>query len=309
LSKVRNERREIALFGEATLPVSSRLSITSGVRLVRARAAGALLGGPQGPEPTRHQTRILPTLAVLWKPNDDLQAFARLRSGFRSGGIAVDPGGNVARFESDKIYTGEAGVRFGHSGGVLSGNAAISYAHWRSIQADLLDSSGFPVPANIGNGHVFGLSADMSWRPTESVLVEGAIFANRSALDSPAIKLTGLNETSLPNVPRYGARLSARYSHPLSPGRTLILDGTARYRSASNVGTVPPLLLEQGEYFEADLGAALDATKWKLSLDVTNLFNGRENSFSFGNPFSVGLGQQQTPLRPRTIRLGLSFGF
>ncbi|WP_219894456.1 TonB-dependent receptor [Aquisediminimonas profunda] len=309
LSRVRNERREIALFGEGTIPLSSRWSLTAGARFLRARAAGILVSGPQGPEPTRHQTRVLPTLAILWKPNDDLQVFARLRSGFRSGGIAVDPGGNVVRFVSDKLYTGEAGLRFGHSGGPLSGNAALSYARWRSIQADLLDSSGFPATANIGNGHVLGFSADLAWRPVSSLLVEGALFANRSSLDNPAVQLVGLDETSLPNVPRYGARLSARYSRPLSPDLTLVLDGSAHYRSGSNVGTVPPLLLEQGEYVEAGLSAALDAGSWKLTLDATNLFNGRENSFAFGNPFSVGLGQQQTPLRPRTIRLGVSFGF
>lgn len=309
LSRVRNERREIALFGEGTIPLSPRWFLTAGARFLRARAAGSLVSGPQGPEPTRHLTRVLPTLAILWKPNDDLQAFARVRSGFRSGGIAVDPGGNVVRFVSDKLYTGEAGLRFGHSGGPLSGNAAFSYARWRSIQADLLDSSGFPVTANIGNGHVFGISADLAWRPVSTLLVEGAVFANRSSLDNPAVQLAGLNETALPNVPRYGARISARYSQPLSAKMTLVLDGSAHYRSGSNVGTVPPLLLEQGEYLEAGLGAALDAGSWKLSLDVTNLFNGRENSFAFGNPFSVGLGLQETPLRPRTIRLGVSFGF
>ncbi|MFO1240897.1 MAG: TonB-dependent receptor [Sphingomonadaceae bacterium] len=309
LSRVRNERRELALFGEGTIPLSSRWLLTAGARFLRARAAGSLVSGPQGPEPTRHLTRVLPTLAILWKPNEDLQAFARLRSGFRSGGIAVDPGGNVVRFVSDKLYTGEAGLRFGHADGPLSGNAALTYARWRSIQADLLDSSGFPATANIGNGHVLGFSADLAWRPASSLLVEAAVFANRSALDSPAVHLSGLNETALPNVPRYGARLSARYSRPVSPDMTLVLDGAAHYRSGSNVGTVPPLLLEQGEYVEASLGAALDAGTWKLSLDATNLFNGRENSFAFGNPFSVSLGQQQTPLRPRTIRLGVRFGF
>ena len=306
LSHIRNGKSEIAVFGEATLPLSPQWSITGGSRVVYARTAGELLSSPEGPEPSRHQTRVLPTFALSWKPGEDLQAFARIRSGFRSGGIAVDPGGSVARFESDQIYTGEVGLRFGRSGGPISGSATAFYGRWRDIQADLLDDSGFPVTANIGNGHIVGISADVAWRPVASLLVEGALFANRSALDSPVADLIGLDETAFP---RYGGRLSAQYSQPLSTGKTLILDGTARYRSGSNVGTVPPLLLEQGEYFEADLGAAIDAGKWKLTLDVTNIFNAKENSFAFGNPFTASLGTQETPLRPRTIRFGVSFGF
>ena len=40
-----------------------------------------------------------------------------------------------------------------------------------------------------------------------------------------------------------------------------------------------------------------------VSLTVTNLLDGRGNSFGFGNPFSLRLASQETPLRPRTIGL------
>jgi iron complex outermembrane recepter protein len=313
LNLVLNEKSELAVFGEATVPVSQRWAITAGLRLVRAQTAGELLLGGTDVEPSRKQFRALPTLALSWKPANGLQAFARVQSGFRSGGITVDPAGTVAKFDSDQIYTGELGLRFGDPGATtphkFSGSVSGFYSSWRDIQADLLDANGFPVSANIGSGHVFGAEASVAWRPVKPLLIEGAIFVNRSALDSPAVQLTGLDETSLPNVPRYGGRLSGRFSQRLSPRLTLSLDGTMRYRSASTVGTIPPLLLEQGEYFEADMGAALDAGDWKLTLDVSNLFNAVENSFAFGNPFTVSLGKQITPLRPRTVRLGVSFDF
>jgi outer membrane receptor protein involved in Fe transport len=309
LSNIRNEKSELAAFGEATVPLASKWSLTGGSRVVFARTTGQLLGRLKGSEPSRHEIRVLPTLALAWKPNDYLQVFARLRSGFRSGGIAVDPEGNVAKFDSDQILTGETGLRVGRSGNLFSGSAAVFYSRWRDIQADLLDNRGFPVTANIGNGHVFGIGADLSWRPIAALLIEGTLFVNRSRLDSPTIELIGLDRAALPNVPRFGGRASVRYTRPLSPDLSLILDGTARYRSASSVGTVPPLLLEQGEYFEADMAAAIDAGKWKLSVDVTNVFDGKENSFAFGNPFTASLGTQETPLRPRTVRLGVTFGF
>ncbi len=313
LNLIRNEKNELAIFGEATAPVSSKWTVTGGARLVRAQTAGELLIGGTDVEPSRKQIRILPVLALSWKPTSDLRAFARLQSGFRSGGIAVDPAGEITKFESDQIYTGEFGLRFGKSGGTfsqkLSGSLSTFYSRWQDIQADLLDANGFPITANIGSGYIFGIEANVAWQPVKSLQIESAIFINRSALDSPAIELSGLGDSALPNVPRYGGRLSGRYAQPLSPRRTFSLDGTIRYRSGSSVGTVPPLLLEQGEYFEADVEVALDSIDWKLTLDVSNLFNAKENSFSFGNPFTASLGNQITPLRPRTIRLGINFGF
>lgn len=256
---------------------------------------------------------MLPTAAISWRPHERLQVYVRGQTGFRSGGLAVDPAGMVNRFESDKIYTIESGVRFGdrnpETGTPLSGSATVFYTHWRDIQADLLDSIGLPTTLNIGRGHVTGLQANLDWRPNKAWLIEGAVFINKSSLDNPAAELIDLENISLPNVPRYGGRLSLRWSRPISGALNLQTDATVRYRSGSNLGTLPPLLLEQGECVETDLAVALASDAWKLTVEVTNLLNARKNSFSFGNPFTAALGDQITPLRPRSIRIGVSFGF
>ena len=44
-------------------------------------------------------------------------------------------------------------------------------------------------------------------------------------------------------------------------------------------------------------------------MDVTNLFDDRRNQFALGNPFIVFAGRQIGPLRPRTVRFGLSTRF
>lgn len=311
ITAVRTEKSEIALFGEATVPVSGRLSLTGGSRLVRAQVSGEALNNDA--EPTRRQWRVLPTAALSWRPHSLLQAFARVQTGFRSGGLAVDESGMVARFESDSIRTIEAGLRFGDktpdTGTRWSGSATLFHTSWSDIQADLLDAGGLPTTLNIGDGHIDGLQTDLNWRIGSELMIEGAMFLNRSALDNPTAELMGLENIPLPNVPRYGGRISARWTRSLTADLRVQADAILRYRSGSNVGTLPPLLLEQGEYIETDLAAMLGNDAWKMTLDLTNLFNARKNSFSYGNPFTAAVGDQITPLRPRTIRLGLSFGF
>lgn len=311
ISAVRSEKSEVALFGEASVPVSDGLSLTGGARIVRAKTAGEVVGATV--EPTRKQWQVLPTAALSWRPKDQLQVYARLQSGFRSGGLGVDPLGTVTRFDSDKVYTAEAGVRIGsvssQEASGFSGSAAVFHTYWRDIQADLLDANGLPTTLNIGSGHISGLQGNIAWRPNANLLLEGAMFVNTSGLDSPASELAGLEPSALPNVPRYGGRLSFRWRQPLGDRLTLQTDGIMRYRSASSVGTLPPLLLEQGEYFETEIGSSLEWGNWKLGLSVSNLFNSVENSFSFGNPFTVALGNEITPLRPRTFRLSIGAGF
>ncbi len=311
ISSVQSEKSEIALFGEATVPVSERLSITGGSRVVRAQVSGEIVGNEA--EPTRRQWRVLPTAALSWRPHGRLQAFARVQTGFRSGGLAIDQAGSTNRFESDQIYTAEAGVRFGDASQILStpisGSATIFHTGWSDIQADLLDINGLPTTLNIGNGHIDGVQAAVNWRPNQELSFEGAAFVNRSRLDNPSAELMDLDNIPLPNIPRYGGRLSVRWARQLSAGLTFQTDAIIRYRSGSNVGTLPPLLLEQGEYAEADLAAMLRSESWQLTLDLTNVFNARKNSFAFGNPFTASLGDQITPLRPRSLRVGISFGF
>jgi iron complex outermembrane recepter protein len=315
LATLRDERTEYAVFGETTQPVASNWSATVGVRVERSKSAGELIGGT-GPdfEPKAQKTRVLPTAALSWKPHNDVIAFLRYQSGFRSGGIAIDGGqlNGATRFDSDELDTVELGVRFGGAEGggrPLSGGVSVSYSNWRAIQADLISVDGLPYTANIGRGRIFGLEANILWRATDNLTFDGALFINDSALTDPSLGLEDADSNALPNVAKAGGRASFAWVLPLADDLDFKLDGTVRYVGASKLSTIPPLNLEHGETVQFDLSAALDAGAWRVSLDATNLLDFTGNSFSYGNPFSVGLGKQITPLRPRTIRLGVKLGF
>jgi outer membrane receptor protein involved in Fe transport len=54
--------------------------------------------------------------------------------------------------------------------------------------------------------------------------------------------------------------------------------------------------------------ARIELGHFGLSLTVENLGNARSNTFSFGNPFGLSQGTR-SPLRPRTVRLGVDARF
>jgi hypothetical protein len=92
-------------------------------------------------------------------------------------------------------------------------------------------------------------------------------------------------------------------------GIALTSEASLRYVGASRLGVGPLQNILQGNYFVGDLGARLDFGKYGVSLDITNIGDVRSNSFSFGNPFGLAQRDQITPLRPRTIRLGIDTRF
>lgn len=316
LARLRNQKTEVAVFGEATQRIAPRLSGTLGGRVVFAETIGELMGGSgQDFEPKRRQVRFLPTAALSWKPYPELLTFLRYQSGFRSGGIAITGGqvNTAQRFDSDSIHTAELGIRVGSETSTtsprFSGGITTFYSVWTDIQADLIGADGLPFTDNIGRGTIYGAEINARWHATDHLFFDGALFVNRSALSNPAEGFDEADERPLPNIARTGARFTAAWERPLSDRLALKLDGTARLIGASSLGTTAPLILEHGETTQVDFSASLAARDWTLTLEATNLLNVSGNSFSYGNPFTVAEGKQITPLRPRTIRLAVRIGF
>jgi len=136
-----------------------------------------------------------------------------------------------------------------------------------------------------------------------------AAFINDDALSHPAQSIAVRSHIDLPNVADLGVAAAASYRTRISAGRTLALDASIRRAGRSRLGPPPDLYIAQGRYWDATAGARLGLGSFGVSLDVTNLFDGRGNRFSYGNPFSVRMGNQVTPLRPRSVRLGFDGRF
>ena len=313
LSHLRNDLTEAAIFGQYSYPLNEDISLTAGGRVTYNREEGGLLNqGPDVNEPKRESIRFSPSAAITYQLWRGSVAYVRFAQAHRAGGLAVSDGGSagsVRRFETDSLSSIEAGVRLGQlPQDRLAFSASLSHARWRDVQADLIDSTGLPFTANLGNGRIDGLEVEAAWRFARGMTLELAAFVN----DSTIHRFEGAPESmegDLPNIAGAGMRGAVQIKHKLSSG--VSLEGTAslRYVGTSRLGINPPLDLKQGNYAQGDIGGRLDFGRFGVSLDVTNIADVKGNRFSLGNPFSVAEGNQITPLRPRALRLGVDAAF
>lgn len=173
------------------------------------------------------------------------------------------------------------------------------------IQADLIDSSGLPSTINIGSGTIQGIDSENNRRLSPSIMLTWSIFFNESYLDGTE----STDPTTLPNIPHKGGRIAAQWRTTLAPNVLLTGDASLRVVGESSLGAGLQSTVSQGNYVVAGLGARLDFCRFGVSLDIANLGDARANTFAFGNPFGLNRQDQVTPLRPRTIRLGLDMRF
>jgi outer membrane receptor protein involved in Fe transport len=299
---------EASLFGEGTLRLAGRLFATAGARIEYARLVDHALDQLDvGSEPHRHAAAVLPSLGALWKPTDRVSVYARYEEGYRPGGLSSQ-GSVTQRFESDSVASYETGIRYGSAGDRFTASAAASFTHWRDIQADLVDADGLPYTANIGSGRIIGFEAQAAWRPWAGLAIDGEVFANNSRLSRPASSFAGERDASLPNIPDEIVRVGARYTLAVA-GHGVTLTGSARFVGRSRLGVGTALDLHQGRYVDTAAGASVPVGRITVSLDATNLFDARGDVFALGDPFGVMTGDQITPQRPRTIRLGATVHF
>lgn len=319
LTGVRNAVRELTVYGEYSFPLIRDLNLTLGGRFTHSNLSGraqdaadtvALRRDPQAAT-GRHETRLLPSIGVAWRQSDRLTLFVRSQEGFRPGGIAVRQD-YIQRFDGDRIVTADMGGRY--SSPKFDSSMTLSWTHWRNIQADLVDSLGFPATANIGDGRVLSFGWSGRWRPVDGLEFDATIYLNDSRIVtlSKQVSVT-VDETvatdRLPNVADASGRVGIKYSRTLANENRFDASVHARYIGQSSLGIGTILGRKQGDHVDSGVELRYGSDKRRVTLSVTNLLDSVGNRFALGSPFLIRNESQITPLQPRTVRLGFEFSF
>ncbi|MGV1683221.1 TonB-dependent receptor domain-containing protein [Sphingopyxis sp. NJF-3] len=334
LTGVTNRITEFTGYGEATVELMPKLLVAGGLRVSHARLGGsgedvpfAIAMAERAVTAHRTETDLLPSFSVLAKPVRNVTLYARYQEGFRPGGLAIDSS-FVRRFRNDQVRTWEGGVRFGEKGRTpFDAHISVSYSRWRDIQADFIDSNGFPSTANIGDGRITSISGAFAVQPIPSLSLEVGAVYNHSRVDelfagelrTIATRFSADGETpqfstllarlgQIPNIARYAVRGAVNYAIPIGD-EDFRVNGWAHYVGPSRLGIGPILGEGQGDYVDTGLAARIGNERRGLSLTLTNLFDARGNRFALGTPFVEGSAGYLTPLRPRTLRIAVDVAY
>ena len=322
LAGAENRLRELTFYGELGVELSPTVEVSGGARYTMSELEGSgqhlsfiALDRLAASDPRRTERRLLPSASVLVRPFDGLSLYARYQQGFRPGGLSV--ANDAVRFyRNDRLGTAEAGFRFGRPrSDRLDLSGSLTWSRWQDIQADYLDVSGLPVTDNIGDGRVWSAVLSGGYRLAPSLRLEAGLAWNDGRITRPSAALLSLapalalsaKEMPIPNVARVVTRAAIDWSRELGPDRRVEVNLYGRYVGRSRLGVGPRLGEAQGDYFDSGLIARYSVGRAAFSLSVTNLADQVGNRFAFG---SLGQdGNQLTPLRPRTARIGVEWAF
>ncbi|HEX2623720.1 MAG TPA: TonB-dependent receptor [Sphingomicrobium sp.] len=322
LAGFENKVRETTLYAEGGVALTDRIEASFGARLTRSSIEGVgsnltplAFAALRSSDAKRTERRVLPSASILARPVDGLTLYARYQQGFRPGGLSI-ANDTVRLFRNDLLGTAEAGFRFGKPySDRVDMQGSVTLSRWRDIQADYLDGSGLPVTDNIGDGRVLSAAFSGGVRLTDEWRLEAGAALNDGKIDRPTDAFRALiavqsnsGSMRIPNIARIVARAGVKWRHDLGDNHRIEAEAYARYVGRSRLGIGPLLGEEQGDYVDSALSFRLSQPGRAYSLSVTNLTDEVGNRFAFGAPVIDG-PSQITPLRPRTIRIGVEQSF
>jgi iron complex outermembrane receptor protein len=307
---VTNTTRSASLFGEGTLAIRRNLSLTLGARYTIARVDGEPSTRPQAGTLVRGRTtrRFDPTGALSWQIASRLAAFARVQTGYRTGGLAVARGiGRVSDFDPDSITVGEVGMRLLRSGATgFAASASASIAEWRDIQADLVNRRGQPFTTNLGNAHIETLEGTVDYAPIPGLHAMAAFLYTQNRVSGTLADLSRPENRRLPETPPLAGNIDLSYEWSGHGATVWQVGARTAYVGRSVLGAGDVLDISQGKYTVTSLRGGWTHNGLAASLSVENLLNSHANRFAYGNPFTFISRDQMTPVRPLTVRFGLA---
>jgi outer membrane receptor protein involved in Fe transport len=325
VGSLHEQTNEATAYGEATRKLGGGLSVTLGARYASVSQSGnavqdsspfeilaPLLATPAATVVRSHVSgsdqRFLPAAALSYQLAKRTIVYVRHGQGFRPGGLTL--GATDQRFTSDRLSTLEAGVRRGVAGVdrvALSLTGAVS--QWRNIQADQLDGLGMPEILNIGNGRISSLDASAAARIAAGLNLTASGFLLGSRLDAPPSITEQGGANNLPNVVRNGAAVALDYQGLLAGECPWQAGLRVQHVGPSLLGVGPILDRPQGDYTTVGVGGGVRFGTADLMLNLSNLLNYRGDVFAVGTPLAALIEKDVTPLRPRTVRLGVRKNF
>ena len=259
--------RDYAAFGEASLDLSDKLTLTAGGRVFKAH--NSLVGffgfGPGYSSNTGEAKCFAPAvvanspctnldksvsetgfthrLNLSWQIDPDRMVYATWSRGFRPGGI--NRRGALPPYQSDYLTNYEAGWKTSWLEGRLRFNGSVFWEEWKNFQFSFLGGNGLTEIHNAPAARIKGIEADVALRPSDGLTLTAAAAYTDAKLTKPfceqtvnGVPVTNCSPaqaptgTRLPVTPVFKANATARYEFPVADF-TAHVQGAVIYQGSS----------------------------------------------------------------------------
>jgi iron complex outermembrane receptor protein len=310
-----------AAYGQATLGVTRRLSVTGGLRYTREGKTIDNLG--------RISTFDLPTLFLpgayaysdeishnAWAPKAGLEiqtgkqmlTYISATRGFKSGGFnftSPEPGRGYA---PEWAWSYEGGVKTTVANGRAWLNVAVFQTDYTNLQVQTAIRPGVIDISNAAAATIRGIEFEGTTELTRMVRFGGHLSWLDSAYDRyVAVGVAGVtgdvSGNRLNNAPLWSGRLWLEWSGNLGPARAVSLRADSRWQSTVFFTPFNDRIQYQPSYAIVDLTAEYSPSRrWGLGMYVRNLTNTDFITGTFSSPIPAIGGR---PGEPRQI--GIQF--
>jgi len=272
--------RDRAVFAQATWDITSRLSLTGGVRFYKYDnsligfygfnyPAYSHTGTPScfAPAVVKYSpctdldartsdTGHVPKVTLTYNITPDKMVYATYSKGFRPGGVnrVADQHGDNGPYAADFLKNYEVGWKTQWLGNTLRWNGALFWEDWNNFQFSFLGENSVTIIKNGANARIKGVETSVDWLPASSLLLSAnftlmdpVLTDNYYGCIPGTVQCTPLPPpeapagTNLPVTPKFKGNLVARYSFPTGGEWKPYAQISAMYQSQ----TSPVLLTAQ----------------------------------------------------------------
>ena len=229
--------KQVAVFGEATFDISSRLHLTAGGRYydfseTRRFKSGGLFSNLDNRIDETSSSGFSPRVILSYEPAEDIRLNAQASQGFRLGGVndplnlpLCSPAdaalfGGFQAYGDEKLWNYEVGIRGRRHG--LNFAAAGFYTDISNLQVTLdAGSCSSRIVFNVPEAHTMGVEWELSATPVRGLdlTISGSVVSAKfdSTLPGVLAATTGIRDGNrLPTVPNFQIAASASYSFPVA---------------------------------------------------------------------------------------------
>ncbi len=248
---------QLALFGEASVALTDRLSLTGGLRWYdfdeeRTQVFAGLFADPLDSEGTTTATGVAPRIIASYDMTPATQVNAQVSKGFRLGGIN-DPlntpicspedlatFGDRGTWEDEELWNYEAGVKSTFLGGRGTFNASGFYMDVRNLQATVTAGTcSSRIIFNVPDARSAGVELELAAQPTTffDFAVSASVADARlqstitSTDDAGAVNVVSGIEAGrrLPTTPRFQTAAAATWRWLAGGGWVGYVSGTFQH--------------------------------------------------------------------------------